>query len=120
MLHTTHYKKLLVKEISVLERELNHLGVHALEKPAEWDASLPTTEHESEEGDVAMKIEEYAERVALVLELQTRHKEVFDALERIKHGTYGMCVVGKKSHPIEKERLDADVAAKACIAHMKK
>ena len=117
---TAPYKKSLEKELATLEHELGTLGVHTLKRAGEQSIAQPATEHEAEEGDRAMKIEEYAERTALILELQTRRREVSSALERIKHNTYGVCVICKKPHSIERSRLGADAAAKTCITHMKK
>ncbi len=120
MIDTTHYKKLLTEEHETLKQELNTLGRHFQENPDAWEAVSPGVEPEAEKGDVAMNLEEYAMREALVLELQTRYKEVSDALERINLGTYGMCATSKDPHPIEKERLDADPAACVCIAHTRR
>ncbi len=120
MINITSYKKTLEKEKTTLEGELNTLGVHTLKEPSEWDASSLMTEQETEEGDTAMKIENYTECVALILTLQTRHQEISNALNRIKHDTYGMCIVGGKSHPIESARLNADAAAKTCVMHIQK
>ncbi|HEC93983.1 MAG TPA: hypothetical protein ENI56_01245 [Candidatus Kaiserbacteria bacterium] len=115
----THYKKLLGEERTALEQKLNALGRRMLRNPDEWEATSPEVEHESERGDVAMNIERYNEREALTLELQTRYKEVADALERIHKNTYGLCTAFGKPHPIEKKRLDADPAGRTCIAHMR-
>lgn len=118
MINTTIYKKRLTDEQKTLKQKLDSLGVHTQEDSTKWNASLPPTDYESEEGDVAMKIEEYTEREALTLELQARYKEVVDALERIRLNTYGKCTVSEKPHPIEKERLDADPSARTCVEHM--
>lgn len=119
MVDIAHYKKLLDEECVALEQELNALGRRIQGNLDEWEATSPDVEHQSEMGDVAMNIEEYSEREAITLELQTRHKEVADALGRIRENAYGVCTVFGKPHPIEKKRLDADPAGRTCIAHMR-
>ncbi len=120
MIDTSSYKKLLTNEHNTLKHELDILGTHVQENPDEWEATLPQSQSESERGDIAMKIEGYDEREALILELQTRYKEVVDALERIVENTYGLCNISSEQHSIEKERLDADPAARTCITHTRK
>lgn len=65
--------------------------------------------------DAADQIEEFVTNVPLVEELETRHKDVEDALEKMDAGTYGACEECGESIP--QERLEANPAARTCVAH---
>jgi RNA polymerase-binding transcription factor DksA len=67
------------------------------------------------ESEVADKVEDTANNVALVEELEARYKEVLNALEKFEKGTYGVCEHSGEAIPAE--RLEANPAARTCIAH---
>lgn len=83
----------------------------------EWGGSSAdeTTMEEADPTDAADQIEELLTNVPLVADLQKRAHEVDDALDRMEKGTYGTCEVCHKEIP--HERLEANPAAKTCIAH---
>ncbi|MBI5004397.1 TraR/DksA C4-type zinc finger protein [Candidatus Kaiserbacteria bacterium] len=83
----------------------------------EWEGSSAdeTTMEEADPTDAADQIEELLTNVPLVADLQKRANEVDDALDRMEKGTYGTCEVCRE--PIPLERLEANPAAKTCIAH---
>ncbi len=70
---------------------------------------------ESDPNDVADQIEELATNVPLVEELEDRHRDVADALEKMDEGVYGICEVCNE--PIPLERLVAIPSARTCIEH---
>jgi len=70
---------------------------------------------EADPTDAADQIEELITNVPLVEELETRHRDIVSALERMEAGTYGICEVAKE--PIPFARLEANPAARTCIKH---
>lgn len=70
---------------------------------------------ESDPNDVADQIEELATNVPLVEELEDRHRDVSDALEKMDEGVYGICEVCNE--PIPVERLRALPSARTDIEH---
>ncbi|MEY4747304.1 MAG: hypothetical protein RLZZ416_353, partial [Candidatus Parcubacteria bacterium] len=65
--------------------------------------------------DAADNIEELSVNVPLVAELEQRHKQIESALGRLDDGTYGLCE--KCGDAIPFDRLEANPAARTCIAH---
>lgn len=65
--------------------------------------------------DAADQIEELVTNVPLVEDLEKRHKEVMVAIEKMDGSTYGVCE--ECGEPIPFDRLEANPAARMCIAH---
>lgn len=63
--------------------------------------------------ETAEEVEQYENLLPVERELEGRLKSVEEALEKIKHGTYGQCDVCKKA--IESDRLKAVPEAKTCL-----
>lgn len=84
-------------------------------KHSEWGENQITSQEELESGESVNEIDEDMKNKALSDSLELRLKDVNDALERIKEGTYGICEFCKKEIPIE--RLKANPAAKTDIEH---
>jgi len=53
--------------------------------------------------------------VPLVAELESRHREIRKAIDKMNKGTYGHCDVCKEA--IDIDRLEANPAAATCIDH---
>ena len=70
---------------------------------------------EADPTDAADQIEELVTNVPLVEELEKRHKDIVAALEKMEDENYGLCEIGKE--PIPLDRLEANPAARTCIAH---
>ena len=105
----------LEAEKDSLEEELASHG-RVQSETGDWQGA--STGFEGEEADpldVADQIEELATNVPLVEELELRHKDVDEALERMDNGTYGVCEECGEEIPLD--RLEANPAARACIAH---
>lgn len=82
----------------------------------DWQgASVGFEGEESDPNDVADQIEELATNVPLVEELEDRHRDVADALEKMDEGVYGICEVSNE--PIPLDRLKANPAARTTIEH---
>lgn len=115
---TKKFKEKLEKELKTLETELASVGHKNPNNPKDWEASSGEVDvNASDPADIADNIESYESNTAILKQLETQYNDVKSALEKIKKGTYGICEVG--GEPIEPKRLEANPAAKTCVAHMK-
>jgi RNA polymerase-binding transcription factor DksA len=109
-------KALLEAEEATLTQELNSVGRKNPTNPADWEAEPPLVDTQPGDIDeVADKIEGYEENTAILKELEARWGTVKLALQKLSSDTYGTCEVS--GEPIELERLNANPAARTCIAH---
>lgn len=116
MIDTGHFKAKLEKELKTLETELKSVGHINPDNPKDWEASAGATDiNASDPADIADNIESYENNTAILKQLETQYNDVKGALERIQKGTYGVCEVA--GEPIEAERLEANPAARTCLAH---
>ena len=110
------YRKKLEDERAILEDELSTVGERNPANPDDWvpvHADMDTSASDSSEQADAS--EAYGENATILNDLEVRHTNVTNALERLEDGTYGVCSVCGED--IEHERLEANVAADTCIAH---
>jgi DnaK suppressor protein len=115
--NTEHFKKLLLAEVAVLEKELSGIGRKNPNNKTDWEAVEPKMDTDTtEDGDMASTIEQYESNSAVLNNLEIRLAEVKAALLKIENGIYGMCEVS--GEPIEEDRLEANPAAKTCKMHM--
>ena len=100
-----------------LEAELKTVGRVNPDNPKDWE---PIPEKmdilASDDNEVADSIEAFEENTAILKELEIRYNDVKRALGKITDGSYGICETGKE--PIEKERLEANPAARTCKKHL--
>lgn len=113
-----HYKELLLAEKNRLLEELPSVGRVNPENPDDWqgtpgDAEQVDTE---DENSLADKFEEFEERSAVEVELESQLILVKNALEKIEKGTFGVCTVGGEE--IEADRLEANPSAETCKKHL--
>src|SRR3972149_4028600 len=113
-----HFKKKLEAEKKLLREELEKVGRRNPDTLSDWEAT-PTARDSSQadENTVADGIEDYEENVAIVDTLETRYQDLKSALDKIKHGTYGLCQVCGEE--MDAERLEANPSARNCRLHMK-
>ena len=105
----------LEAEKDSLEEELASHG-RVQGETGDWQgASTGFDGEEADPLDVADQIEELATNVPLVEELEARHTDVEEALEKMENGTYGTCEECGEDIPLD--RLEANPAARTCIAH---
>lgn len=105
----------LEAEKDSLEEELASHG-RVQDDTGDWQgASIGFEGEEADPLDVGDQIEEFATNSALVEELEQRHKDVEEALERMDAGTYGVCE--ECGEEIPQDRLEANPAARTCVAH---
>ncbi len=102
----------LEAEKDALDEEL---ATHGKQANGNWQGSSESEGEEADFTDAAGNIEELGVNVPFVAELNERRKEIEAALERMKHGMYGICELC--SEPIPFDRLEANPAAKACVEH---
>ena len=110
------FKKKLLDEKNELESQLGGIGQRSSSSPGGWEATIGGMEVDSaDENEVADKLEELEENVAIVSQLDKQLEEVLAALVRIENGTYGICEQCGK--PIEEDRLLANPSAKISLKH---
>jgi DnaK suppressor protein len=116
-MNTEIFKNKLTEEKARLEKELSTVGRINPDNPADWEAvPVETGTREADPNDRADRVEEYGNNTAILKQLETQLLDVSDALTRIEEGTYGVCEVCGEQ--IEEGRLNANPAARTCVAHM--
>lgn len=116
-MNTEHFKGKLEEEQALIVKELGEIAVEGAD--GLWSAKDPQMDVMSpaaEPNEAADKLEELDERGEEVTTLSARLADVRQALEHIETGTYGVCEVCNQA--IEQERLEANPAARTCMAHM--
>jgi len=108
------FRGALEAEKDSLEEELASYG-RVQDESGDWSGTSESEGEEADPLDVADNIEQLATNIPLVEELEKRHKDVEDALEKLDEGTYGLCEACEE--PIPVARLEADAAARTCITH---
>ena len=111
-------KTKLEEELTLIETELKDVGQKNPQNKADWEATPPKEfdTDNADENETADKIEEYEENAAVLKDLETKYNDIKAALDKITAGTYGICEVS--GEPIEKDRLEANPAARTCKLHM--
>ena len=110
------FKKKLLEEKATLEQELGGIAQKDSSSPGGWEATTGNMEVDSaDENEVADKLEELDDNIGIAHQLEKQLTDVKAALEKIDSDTYGICEVCKK--PIEKERLEANPAARISLKH---
>lgn len=111
------FKDALLKELSLLEKELSSVGTRNPNNPKDWIAKKGDLDTSSaDRNESADQLEQYEENTGILVDLEIRYNNVKRALKKIKEGTYGICEIAK--HPIEKDRLKANPAARTCKEHL--
>ena len=116
MLDISTHKTTLEALKATLIEDLSTIAAH---NPTTDDWEVRTDQQAYTEADTnsqADSEEDADERIATLAELETRYRNIVRALHKIEAGTYGICEVS--GAPIEPKRLEANPAARTCIAHM--
>lgn len=110
-----HFKERLLEEKKTLLEELSRLGKR---NPTtnDWDAVPKESAYESDENDRADRAEQYELDTSIVNTLESRLKDVDDALGKIEKDTYGICEISGEE--IEEKRLEANPAARTSTKYM--
>lgn len=110
------FKKKLEEEKDLLQKELETVGRVNPDNPKDWEAKPSDTDFlATDPNEVADNIENFEENTAILKQLEIKWNNVKNALERIESGTYGTCEISGEK--IEKERLEANPAARTCLTH---
>lgn len=117
MQNIEHYREMLLTEKSRLLSELGTVGRINPENPNDWEGTPGEIEVDTEDENVfADKLEQFEERSAVEVQLESQLILVKNALERIEKGTFGICKIGGEE--IEADRLEANPAAETCKKHI--
>jgi RNA polymerase-binding transcription factor DksA len=109
----------LKKEKALLKEDLLKFADKDKKLPNDYDTRFPDLGGRSSTPDEsAEELETYENLLAIEYALESRLKEVAEALEKINNDNYGRCEVCKKN--IEIGRLKANPAAKSCLSCAKK
>lgn len=103
-------KNKLLEEKSGIESELSRFAAPT-GVPGDYETRFENIGTDMDEN--ASEVEGYADNLALENTLEKRLKDISDALDRIKKGTYGICE--NCNQEIDMERLRAYPAARICI-----
>lgn len=113
---TKYFEQKIDEELALVERELATVGRRNPANKDDWEpAAADEDGSQADPNESADKFEELVDNAGILNELEIRYKELKDAKARIAAGTYGVCEVS--GEPIERERLEANPAARTCLKH---
>jgi len=112
----SHLQEKLETELPLIVAELKTIAIHNPETN-DWVA-VPVAKdlQVADINEEADAVEEWSQRRALMSQLETRYRNIVRALEKFPASTYGICEVSGEE--IERERLEANPAARTNIAHI--
>ncbi|MBI2644348.1 MAG: TraR/DksA C4-type zinc finger protein [Candidatus Wildermuthbacteria bacterium] len=110
-------KEKLEKEKARLEAELSTFAKKDPNFQHDWDSRYPRVQEGNIE-EAADEVEEYSTRLPIEFALETRLKNVNEAIEKIEKGDYGICEHCRKE--IDAKRLMVSPEAKFCEECMQK
>lgn len=105
------YKEQLEAEKQKIQNELSTFGVPKGDNPNDFDSYIPSIGLSEE--DNALEVSEYLNKLSTEALLESRLKEINEALHKMKVKTFGICEKCKKD--IEIKKLDVNPAADFCI-----
>lgn len=112
------YKDRLKTALAQIVTELKTIAVQSPDS-GDWVAVSVAEDLQTADSNVeADAVEEWETRRAVLAQLETRYRNITRALDKIKDGTYGICEIS--SDPIEKERLEANPAARTNLANLER
>ena len=104
------YKEKLEKEKESLEKELQKFASKDKKLEGDWDTKYP--EIGEGEDEAADEVEEYANMLPIEYKLETKLRDVKNALDKIEKGDYGKCEKCRKE--ISEARLEIYPEARTC------
>lgn len=110
------FKLKLEQELSLVVSELESIAVQD-KISGDWIA-IPDPEDlgNADLNVEADAVEEWNHRRGLMVQLETRYRNIKRALDKIEEGKYGLCEIS--GDPIEEERLLANPAARTNMANI--
>ncbi|MBI2023133.1 TraR/DksA C4-type zinc finger protein [Candidatus Giovannonibacteria bacterium] len=113
-----YYRKKLEEEKLEIEEDLKSIAERNPEAPEDWNVKYPNLNvMNAAKEEIADQEAEYENRAPVELGLESRLREINEALERANHGKFGTCAAGGEE--IGEARLRANPAARTCVAHDK-
>lgn len=111
----TQHKVRLEEMRSSIVIELETIAIHNNETD-DWEVKTDHSDTDDADENLQADAAEDADtRIATLAELETRYRSIVLALQKIEAGTYGVCELSGEQ--IEDARLQANPAARTCIAH---
>jgi len=104
------FEEMLIEQKNKLEEDLARIS-KPNSKEGDYETAYSDIGDDMDEN--ASEVEEYADNIAIENNLEEQLKDVNNALEKIKNGTYGVCEICGADIAIE--RLEANPAAKRCM-----
>jgi len=115
---TEYFKNKLENEKSLLEAEIKTVGSPDPNNPRDFSATSNDMDIDNaDENELADKLEELGDNKGILDSLERQLRDINTALDKIKTGTYGICEISGEL--IERDRLEANPAARTCIKHVK-
>ena len=111
-----YFKRQLEEEKTRLEGELGTIAHRNPDAPEDWVVTPPDLNvMRAAKEEVADQEEELENAASVEYNLESRLKDINEALERARQGKYGTCSVD--GEPIDEPRLRANPAATTCVKH---
>lgn len=104
-------KEQLETEQEKLEAALRAFTTKSRHNPNDFNAVFPQFGEKDE--DNAAEVAAYSDSLTLERNLESTLRDIKNALERINHGTYGICRYCK--NPIDEKRLLARPTSNSCV-----
>ncbi len=99
-----------------MEEGLSKIAHRNPDAPEDWTVNRPDMNVMPAAKEEVADVEEELENAASVeYNLESRLKDINEALEKMRQGKYGLCAVGGEA--IDEARLRANPAALTCIEH---
>ncbi|MES2023353.1 MAG: TraR/DksA C4-type zinc finger protein [Patescibacteria group bacterium] len=116
MLDKKKIKEQLEKERDLLLGEMKDMGKLNPET-GEWEATPQEQDTpETDSNNMADRFEDFEERSSMIKDLGARLNNILRAIKGVNRESFGKCEVCKKD--IEKDRMDANPAARTCKKHL--
>src|SRR3989344_5949780 len=116
-MNTDPFKRKLEEELHTVEAGLGTVGRPNPDTPGDWEPTPGTIDvNPAEDAERAEKFEELENHEAILNPLELRWRDIKRSLGKIESGDYGVCEICSKE--IERERLEANSAARTCIKHL--
>ena len=113
-----YFKKRLEKEKTLVEEEIKTVGSSDPNNPKDFSATSNDMDIDrADENELADKMEELEDNKGILDSLEKQLSDINSALGKIDRGTYGICEISGEQ--IERERLEANPAARTCMKHVK-
>ena len=112
------FRKKLEEEKTKLEASLGTIAHRNPDAPEDWVVTPPDLNvMRAAKEEMADQEEELENAASLEYNLESRLRDINEALGKMRQGKYGVCAVG--GEPIDEARLSANPAALTCIKHAK-